>query len=43
MWQNIASRSFGSNQVLLGGMMPPASAMAMRSSMLVGNIENAQA
>ena len=26
-WQNIASRSFGSNQVLLGGMMPPASAI----------------
>jgi hypothetical protein len=37
MWQNIASRSFGSNQVLLGGMMPPASAMLIRSSMLVGN------
>src|ERR1035437_3575453 len=43
MWQNMASRSLGSNQVLLGGMMPPASAMAMRSSMLVGNSENAHA
>src|ERR1017187_1876188 len=42
-WQNMASRSLGSNQVLLGGMMPPASAMAMRSSMLVGNSEKAQA
>ena len=43
MWQNIPSRSFGSNQVLLGGMIPQASAIAMRSSMLVGNMENAQA
>ena len=43
MWQNMASRSLGSNQVLLGGMMPPASAMAIKSSMLVGNIEKAQA
>ena len=43
MWQNMASRSLGSNQVLLGGMMPPASAMAIRSSMLVGNMEKAQA
>src|ERR1039458_9149277 len=42
-WQNIASRSFGSNQVLLGGMMPPASAMLIKSSMLVGNMLNAQA
>ena len=38
MWQNIASRSFGSNQVLFGGMMPPASAMLIKSSMLVGNM-----
>jgi len=43
MWQNIASRSLGSNQVLLGGMMPLASAMVIKSSMLVGNMENAQA
>src|SRR6266498_4031474 len=43
MWQNIPSRSFGSNQVLFGGIMPPASAIAIRSSMLVGNIENAHA
>ena len=39
----MASRSFGSNHVLLGGMMPPASAIVIRSRMLVGYIENAQA
>src|SRR6185437_8920338 len=43
MWQNIASRSFGSNHVLFGGMIPPASAIAIKSSILVGNIENAHA
>src|ERR1039457_2724321 len=43
MWQNMASRSLGSNHVLFGGMMPPASAMAIRSSMLVGKSEKAQA
>ena len=43
MWQNIASRSFGSNQVLFGGMIPPPSATVINSSMLVGNIENAHA
>ena len=43
MWQNMPSRSLGSNHVLLGGMMPPPSAMAIKSSMLVGNIEKAQA
>src|SRR5271156_6371677 len=37
MWQNIASRNFGSNHVLLGGMIPPSSAIAIKSSMLVGN------
>src|SRR5665213_3887998 len=42
-WQNIPSRSFGSNQVLFGGMISSASAMVIKSSMLVGNIENAQA
>jgi hypothetical protein len=34
MFQNIASRSFGSNQVPFGGMIPPASAMIIKSSML---------
>ena len=43
MGQNIASRSFGSNQVLLDGMTAPASATAIRSSMPVGNKEKAQA
>src|SRR5437879_11511297 len=43
MWQNIASRSFGSNHVLLGGMIPPPSATVISSSMLVGNIAKAQA
>ena len=43
MWQNMASRSFGSNHVLFGGMIPPPSAIAIKSSMPVGNIENAQA
>src|SRR5271170_4837491 len=43
LWQNMASRSLGSNQVLLGGMTPPASDMAIRSSMPVGYMENAQA
>ena len=42
-WQNIASRSFGSNQVLFGGMIPPASAMLIKFSMRVGNREKAQA
>ena len=37
----MASRSLGSNQVLLGGMRPFASAMLIRSSMLVGNIGTA--
>ena len=37
------SRSFGSNHVDLGGMMPPASAIAIRSSMPTGNSENATA
>ena len=43
MWQNMPSRSFGSNQVLLGGMIPPVSATTIKSSMSVGNIEKAQA
>ena len=43
MWQNIASRSFGSNHVLFGGMMPPASAISIKSTMLVGNMLNAHA
>ena len=37
------SRSFGSNQVDFGGMMPPASAMRIRSSTVTGNSENATA
>ena len=43
MWQNMASRNLGSNQVLFGGMMPPASAMVIKSATLVGNREKAQA
>ena len=42
-WQNIPSRNFGSNHVLLGGMIPPASAMVIKSSMLVGNMLKAHA
>src|ERR1700678_2542128 len=41
-WQNIASRSLGSNQVLLGGMTPPVSAMAIKSPMPVGYMAKAQ-
>ncbi len=37
------SLSFGSNQVDFGGMMPPASEIAIRSSTVTGNIENATA
>ena len=32
MWQNIPSRSFGSNQVLFGGIRQSARAMASKSS-----------
>src|SRR5581483_619869 len=35
-WLTMPSASLGSNQVDLGGMMPPASETAIRSSMLVG-------
>ncbi len=35
-WLTMPSANFGSNQVDFGGMMPPASATAIRSSMLVG-------
>jgi hypothetical protein len=35
-WLTIPSASFGSNQVDLGGMMPPASATAITSSIWVG-------
>ena len=37
------SRSFGSNHVDFGGMMPPASEIAIRSSIVTGYIENATA
>ena len=40
---NSPSRSFGSNHVDFGGMMPPASAMAIRSATLTGYSENATA
>jgi len=35
-WLTMPSASLGSNQVDLGGMMPPASDTAIRSSMAVG-------
>src|SRR5215510_2153106 len=40
---NNPSRSFGSNQVDLGGMIPPASEIVIRSSTLTGYIEKATA
>ena len=36
MWTKRPERSFGSNQVLLGGMIWPASAMSMSCSTVVG-------
>ena len=42
-WMSSPSRSFGSNQVLFGGMIAPASDTAIRSATLTGNIENATA
>ena len=38
---NSPERSFGSNQVLLGGMIWPASAMSMSCDTVTGNSENA--
>ena len=35
-WLTMPSASFGSNQVDFGGMMPPASATAIRSLICVG-------
>src|SRR6266508_1416639 len=35
-WFTIPSASFGSNHVLFGGMIPPASATAIKSSICVG-------
>ena len=35
-WLTMPSASFGSNQVDFGGMMPPASATAIRSAICVG-------
>ena len=43
LWINKPLLSLGSNQVDLGGMMAPASAMSIRSSMVVGCMENATA
>src|ERR1700679_3907901 len=37
----MASLSFGSNHVVMGGMMPPASAMAIKSLWCLRDMENA--
>src|SRR5204862_8227472 len=43
VWTSRPSRSFGSNHVDFGGMMPPSSAIDIRSSMVTGCMEKATA